>query len=566
MAKSELDHHQADVIQAPAPPTALPPGWACARLGDLGEWRSGGTPSKSRSDFWTGGTIPWVSPKDMKRERLNGTIDTITPEAAEDANLKFIEPGGVLFVVRGMILARAFPVALADKRLVINQDMRALIPAAGIHAEYLLRYLQAQEHPVLHVIKEATHGTLRLDSDILKAWPVLVPPLTEQKRITSKIEGLLSRVTAARERLAKVPTILKRFRQSVLAAACSGRLTADWRGRHLHVEPVERGFARLSAQRRVEYEKAVDASRTNGERAPRKPAFLIEIEEDGIELPPIPDLPESWKLLHMQAAAVTMQYGTSVKADAPADGGVPMLRMGNVQDGRIDLSDLKYMASEAEDVDSFLLDRGDIVFNRTNSPELVGKAAVFDLDEQFVFASYLIRLKCDPRLVRSDYVCNWINSLWGRAWARAVRTDGVSQSNINATKLGGMPLPVPPLEEQEVIQERVCSMFDLADKIEVRVAAGTMRSEKLVQSVLAKAFRGDLVQTEAELAESEGRKFENAEQLLERVRGSRRSETEIERRSTGQPGATHGGNGQVQSSIDSPETPPHRRPRRRRNR
>ena len=218
-----------------------------------------------------------------------------------------------------------------------------------------------------------------------------------------------------------------------------------------------------------------------------------------------------------------MQYGTSVKADAPADKGVPMLRMGNVQDGRIDLSDLKYMNLDANDVESFLLQRGDVVFNRTNSPELVGKSAVFDVDRRVVFASYLVRLKCDPRLVQSDFVCNWINSLWGRAWARTVRTDGVSQSNINATKLGAMPLPIPPLEEQAVIGERVRQMFDLADKIEMKVSSGTLRAEKLVQATLAKAFRGELVPTEAELAQQEGREYESAEALLERICRERNS-------------------------------------------
>lgn len=437
-----------------------------------------------------------------------------------------------------------------------------LRPSPAVDSRFLLYAMRSRA--TFNQATEAATGSAQMTVSLagLRAIEIPLPPFVEQKRIVAKLEQVLERVTAARGRLAKVPTILKRFRQSVLAAACSGRLTADWRDQHLHTEPVERRFARLSAQRRIEYEKVVDASRTKGERAPRKPAYLNEIEEDGVELPAIPDLPESWKLLRVQNVAVTMQYGTSVKADAPADGGVPMLRMGNVQEGRIDLSDVKYMASEADDVESFLLDRGDIVFNRTNSPELVGKAAVFDLDEQFVFASYLVRLKCDARLVRSGYVCNWINSIWGRAWARAVRTDGVSQSNINATKLGAMPLPVPPLEEQDLIQERVRDLFDLADKIALRVAAGTSRSAKLVQSVLAKAFRGDLVQLEAELAESEGREFENAEQLLERVRASRRSETEIEQRSSRRPAAKHGGNGQVQSTIDSPETSPRRRRRR----
>ena len=361
-------------------------------------------------------------------------------------------------------------------------------------------------------------GQKRVPANWLSAVTLPVPPLAEQRRIVAKVEEVLDRAAAARERLTKLPKILKRFRQSVLAAACSGRLTADWREHHSQIEAVASSYARLRNQQVVEYDAAVAAARGRGERKPRKPAYLEVVEEDGIDLPTIPELPESWRLLRVQDAAVAMQYGTSVKADAPADTGVPMLRMSNVQDGRIDLSDLKFMDPGADDVESFLLHRGDVVFNRTNSPELVGKSGVFDVDRRVVFASYLVRLKCDQRLIQSDFVCNWINSLWGKAWARVVRTDGVSQSNINATKLGAMPLPVPPLEEQVVIGHRVRQMFELADKIEKRVLLGTVRAEKLVQATLAKAFRGKLVATEAELAVQEGRDYETAEALLARIK------------------------------------------------
>lgn len=520
MAKSELDHHQTDVIQAPAPPTSLPPGWACARLGDLGEWRSGGTPSKSRSDFWTGGTIPWVSPKDMKRERLNGTIDTITPEAAEDANLKFIEPGGVLFVVRGMILARAFPVALADKRLVINQDMRALIPAAGVDAEYLLRYLQAQEHRVLHVIKEATHGTLRLDSDILKAWPVLVPPLAEQRRIASRIQAVLSRVTAARERLAKVPTILKRFRQSVLAAACSGRLTAHWR--------VEHG-------------------------AP---------ERDGAELPP------TWQTATVADVIESLKYGTSRKCDYNVNG-VPVLRIPNIGDGVIDRADLKYAALDDREFEQLRLREGDVLMIRSNgSVSLLGKAALVRRDDvDSAYAGYLIRLRPDRNKILPEYLNMVLGSFEVRLQIElpARSTSGVN--NINSDEVRALPVKLPPLDEQREIVRQMSEMYTLFRKIEVRVTAGTLRSDKLVQATLAKALRGELVHTEAELAESEGREFETAEQLLERVRANCGSATGAKpRRSV----AKYRGNGQVRSSTEdlfsAPQAPPQRRPRRRGNR
>jgi hypothetical protein len=121
-------------------------------------------------------------------------------------------------------------------------------------------------------------------------------------------------------------------------------------------------------------------------------------------------------------------------------------------------------------------------------------------------------------------VCAWINSPWGRQWARTVRTDCVSQSNINASKLQTMPLPVPPLGEQEEIVRRMEALFRLADTIEGRLAAAWAQAERLPRTILERAFRGELVPTEAELARDEGREHEPAALLVERVRAGRSEE------------------------------------------
>jgi Type I restriction modification DNA specificity domain len=139
------------------------------------------------------------------------------------------------------------------------------------------------------------------------------------------------------------------------------------------------------------------------------------------------------------------------------------------------------------------------------------------------FASYLIRVRCDPQMLSTKLLCFWINSPWGREWARRVRTDGVSQSNINSHKLGALPVPLPPVEEQREIVRRVESFFKLADAIEKRVAAAMARAEKLTQSILAKAFRGELVPTEAELARRDGRTYEPASALLGRIKSGENS-------------------------------------------
>jgi type I restriction enzyme S subunit len=128
-------------------PWELPEGWVWARLGDLGRWTGGGTPSKSNASFWTNGTIPWVSPKDMKTDLVGDTADRITEEAVENSTASIVPANSVLMVVRSGILNHTFPVAISDRQVTLNQDMRALIPFEGINPRYLalaLRRLQRQ--------------------------------------------------------------------------------------------------------------------------------------------------------------------------------------------------------------------------------------------------------------------------------------------------------------------------------------------------------------------------------------------------------------------------------------
>lgn len=312
-----------------------------------------------------------------------------------------------------------------------------------------------------------------------------LPPLAEQRRIVARVEELSSEGRRTRRVVGRLPSDLRRLRQSVLAHAFSGRLTEDWRAR----------------------------------RSDREPARFSDATEWQVPEPlDVPEIPESWTLVALNDLVTRVQYGTSARADGHAETGVPMLRMANIQDGRVDLANLKYIDRGAPGLSSFRLEPGDILFNRTNSPGLVGKAAVFDADVEAIFASYLVRLTCDESRVDSRFLCSWINSPWGRQWARTVRTDCVSQSNINSTKLRRMPVPTPPLSEQREIVRRIEARFQVLGMVETRMATATAMAERLVQSVLDKAFRGELVPTEAELARQEGRSYEPGWVLLGRVR------------------------------------------------
>lgn len=170
-----------------------PAQWLSVPMGKLGEWRGGGTPSKSSTEFWKG-DIPWVSPKDMKTLYIADAQDHISSEAVENSSAKLIPPGSLLMVVRGMILARTFPVALSTREVTINQDMKALIPSDPRTIDFLLLASRAFEPKILDAIEHSSHGTCKLKTAALHELHMPIPPLGEQRRIVAKANALLALV------------------------------------------------------------------------------------------------------------------------------------------------------------------------------------------------------------------------------------------------------------------------------------------------------------------------------------------------------------------------------------
>ena len=181
--------------------------WQTVSLSDVCTFLSGGTPSKQRADFWTG-TIPWVSPKDLKRPRLFDVVDHISEEALA-AGSSLAPSGAVFVVIRGMILAKDVPVALAERSMAFNQDVKAVIPGERVDPAFLLYALTASKMAIHQLVGRSAHGTMTLMSDDLAQCSIPLPPMAEQRAIVDLL-SVVQRAIEQQERLLALTGELKK--------------------------------------------------------------------------------------------------------------------------------------------------------------------------------------------------------------------------------------------------------------------------------------------------------------------------------------------------------------------
>jgi type I restriction enzyme S subunit len=194
----------------------VPESWEVVKLSDVCTFQSGGTPSKQRPDFWEG-TIPWVSPKDMKRPRLVDVIDHISDEALEEGS-KLAPAGSVFVVVRGMILAKDVPVALAEVPMAINQDMKAIIPGPRVSAAFLLYAMAALKQKLFEKVGRSAHGTMTLMSTEIAGFQIPLPDKQTQHGIAYAIETLEKKHELHRRRLAALTALFRTMLHQLMTA------------------------------------------------------------------------------------------------------------------------------------------------------------------------------------------------------------------------------------------------------------------------------------------------------------------------------------------------------------
>jgi len=261
-----------------------------------------------------------------------------------------------------------------------------------------------------------------------------LPTLAEQERIVKRIETMFAKLDQAQEKSQAVLDNFETRKAAILHKAFSGELTANWR------------------------------------------------KENGVS-------DESWEEKTIGECCTSLKYGTAKKSES--SGKVAVIRMGNLQHGEIEYDDLVF-SNDEEDIKKYSLSKGDVLFNRTNSPEWVGKTSIYRGDIPAIYAGYLIKLDYIKTMLIGDYLNYMLNSPNAKEYCNSVKTDGVNQSNINAQKIGAYEIPVPSLPEQQEIVRILDTVLE--KESHAKEAAQTVLDQiaLLKKSILARAFRGEL--------------------------------------------------------------------------
>lgn len=320
---------------------------------------------------------------------------------------------------------------LSDKvlRLEIDELLKPL----------MLRYLNSKDaRTQIESLATGNQLSMRnISQDAIRAIRLPLPPLAEQKVITDKLDTLLAQVGNTKARLKRIPEILKSFRQSVLAAAVSGKLTEDWRGGAAFWED-EVSFGSLI------YESSVGLVRASSE-----------------------------------------QYEDSV-------GRHQYVKMNNIDNfWGYNNDNLKYVDASKEEVTKYRLEKGDWLFNTRNSIELVGKSCVWRGEEGLLYNNNILRVRFN-NTVLADYIEIFVKSPKGQRLLATIKSGTTNVAAIYQKQLFQLSIHITDLEEQTEIVRRVEELFAFADRIEQAAQAAQSRVNHLTQSILAKAFRGEL--------------------------------------------------------------------------
>ena len=404
-------------------------------------------------------------------------------ESPEDKRVGDVKKGYTPMRDGDVIFAKVTPCMENGKAAVVrgltngigfgSTEFYSLRPKSHLSSDFLFYYMiqqgfrrEAERHMTGAV------GLRRMPKNFLEQHLIPLPPLPEQRRIVARIEELFSRLDAGVAALRQAKAQLKRYRQSVLAAAVTGELTRAWREQHPDVEPAEKLLERILEERRVNW---------TGRRKYKEPVSC--------DISDLKKLPQTWSWSAFDGVLTELRNGISKKPDATA--GLRILRISAVRPMAVDLDDSRFLSDSLSKCSIYKLNRSDLLITRYNGTRaFVGVCGlVRDLPEPFVYPDKLIRARLvDEKTLIPSFVEIAMNAGESRRFLeKRIRTTA-GQSGISGGDIKVTPLPIPPTAEQRLIVAEVDARTTAINHLEAELDRQISRSHRLRQSTLADAF------------------------------------------------------------------------------
>lgn len=444
----------------------LPKGWKNCLVGDLFSFKGGGTPSKSNANYWNG-AIPWASIKDISRvDILRSTIDSISEEGLANSSSNLASIGDLIMGIR-MTVGK---VVITEIETAINQDLKII--KGNLPNKFSFYWFSHLRQEIEKLSSGTTVKGITLEK--LKSLPFPVPPLPEQQRIVAKLDAVFGLLDRVREKLDRLPELLKNFRQQVLTQAVTGELTREWReGKDLG--EWEENLKAFLKERETDFLNSLK----NKPSKIRKPEYLNY---------PLTDLKRAAIQGWLKGPIGLICDSIVPGRDKPKSftGEIPWVTMPLLKNEIIDKNDAELFLTEEEihEAKAKVIPEGSVVMSIVGR---FGIASILDCDA--VINQQLHAFLPSP-IMSSKFLLYQI--LTSERYLNDVSTS-TTVAYINKTNANSLPVNIPPIEEQEEIVKRVDVLFGFADKIESQYQSLKAKIDQMPQAVLAKAFRGELV-------------------------------------------------------------------------
>jgi len=468
----------------------LPKGWIKACISDIFDVRDG----THDSPKYLNDGYPLVTSKNIKNGKLNfDKINFISKEDYNEINKRSkVDVGDVLFSMIGTI---GSSVVIIEKPAFAIKNVALFKPHGEVIGKFLKYYLDTPL--VVDTMKDESKGTTQkfVSLGYLRGFQFPLPPLPEQQRIVAKLDTLFGHLDALNTRLDRIPKLLKDFRQKVLTQAVTGKLTEEWReGKELDSKSYN--LICDSIKERSKFQKV---KKSIGE--------IIEISDD---------IPFNWVLLTPDFIATPEKYalgigpfGSNLMVADYEDKGVPLVFVRHIKSNDFKGMNPKYVSTEkAQELFPHSIDPLDLLITKMGDPP--GDCVIYPKDlPRAIITSDCLKFRVWDKFFDRDFIKHATNSFYIKEQLGLI-TKGVAQQKISLERFKTLHYPIPPLTEQQEIVSRVESLFAKADQIEASYQKLKVKIEQMPQALLAKAFRGELV----EQLPTDG----DARELLEEIR------------------------------------------------